>query len=200
MRLAPNATTPADDKKVDALLHKLLDGYCATVDVPANLLTPELLRVYPDAVVIATTRDSASWYRSLQRMVAMTTPTYVHIIVYWIPVFGDFRKHFLALQKVFMWRLGTKELRITDLQRHEDMIRECVPADKLIWYEVRDGWAPLCKALNVPIPDRPFPHNNKPDDGVYYFRYFMIFGLSLWALVLGAVYLVGYMIWNQFFR
>jgi hypothetical protein len=27
-----------------------------------------------------------------------------------------------------------------------------------------DGWAPLCKALGVPVPAEPFPHVNTTDE------------------------------------
>ena len=32
--------------------------------------------------------------------------------------------------------------------------------DKLLVFQVDQGWAPLCKFLNVPIPDVPFPRTN----------------------------------------
>lgn len=198
MRLAPAATTYADEKQVDALLANLLEGYCATVDVPANLLTPELMRTFPDAIVIATTRDSAAWYRSVCRMTAMTNPLYVHVAVYWIPNLGGFHRHLAAMQRMFVWRFGHKDLLLSDLARHEDMLRECVPAERLVWYDCRDGWEPLCRALNVPIPQQPFPHNNKPDEAARVFRSVMILGLSLWAGVLGVFSAGGYLMWKRF--
>lgn len=36
-----------------------------------------------------------------------------------------------------------------------------VPADKLLVYEVSEGWDPLCKFLEVAVPNKPFPHKNK---------------------------------------
>ncbi|KAK2594958.1 hypothetical protein QQS21_007316 [Conoideocrella luteorostrata] len=197
MRLAPVATTHADEKQVDALLAKLMEGYCATVDGPSNLLTPELLRVFPDAIVIATTRDSSSWYRSLRLMNSMTDPWYVHVVVYWIPVLGNFHRYMRELLGMYAWRFGRRELLITDLARHEEQLREVVPPDRLFFYNCRDGWQPLCKILGVPVPQQPFPHHNKPDDAIRVFRGLMIYGLSLWAAVLGATSLAGYVVWNK---
>ncbi|CAK8677577.1 unnamed protein product [Clavelina lepadiformis] len=34
------------------------------------------------------------------------------------------------------------------------------PADKLLVYDVRQGWAPLCEFLGKEIPDKPFPREN----------------------------------------
>jgi hypothetical protein len=40
-------------------------------------------------------------------------------------------------------------------------MRRDVPADRLLVYEVREGWEPLCAFLGVPIPEgQPFPHLN----------------------------------------
>ena len=44
--------------------------------------------------------------------------------------------------------------------RYNQTVRETVPARRLLTWQARDGWEPLCRALNVPIPDEPFPHLN----------------------------------------
>lgn len=36
---------------------------------------------------------------------------------------------------------------------------EC-PKDKLLVFDVKEGWEPLCKFLGKPIPDQPFPNLN----------------------------------------
>lgn len=30
----------------------------------------------------------------------------------------------------------------------------------MYWMEITDGWAPLCKMLNKPVPQEPFPRVN----------------------------------------
>lgn len=44
---------------------------------------------------------------------------------------------------------------------HCNMIRGLVPKERLLEWTVQDGWEPLCKFLDKPIPDEPFPHVNK---------------------------------------
>ena len=34
------------------------------------------------------------------------------------------------------------------------------PKDKLLIYNVKEGWEPLCKVLGVDVPSKPFPHRN----------------------------------------
>jgi hypothetical protein len=41
---------------------------------------------------------------------------------------------------------------------------EHVPAERLLVYEVKEGWEPLCEFLGVEAPkDEPFPHLNDTD-------------------------------------
>ena len=39
-------------------------------------------------------------------------------------------------------------------------VKKNVPSDKLLIFSVKEGWEPLCKFLNLPVPDGPFPNTN----------------------------------------
>lgn len=45
------------------------------------------------------------------------------------------------------------------------MIRGLVPPDRLLEWDISDGWEPLCKFLGKPVPDVPFPHANAATGG-----------------------------------
>jgi hypothetical protein len=45
-------------------------------------------------------------------------------------------------------------------ERHNEEVRAHVPPDRLVEWRPGDGWAPICAALAVPVPDEPFPHVN----------------------------------------
>jgi hypothetical protein len=49
---------------------------------------------------------------------------------------------------------------ITAYERHNDAVRAAVPPARLLEWRPGDGWEPLCRALDVPVPDEPFPHLN----------------------------------------
>jgi len=42
-------------------------------------------------------------------------------------------------------------------------VRDVVSKDKLCVMELKDGWAPLCKFLDMPVPSDPFPQANDKD-------------------------------------
>jgi len=39
-------------------------------------------------------------------------------------------------------------------------VERTVPKERLLKFNVKEGWEPLCKFLGVPIPDVPFPNMN----------------------------------------
>jgi hypothetical protein len=39
-------------------------------------------------------------------------------------------------------------------------VQQTLPADRLLTYDVAQGWEPLCAFLGVPVPDEPFPRIN----------------------------------------
>ena len=43
------------------------------------------------------------------------------------------------------------------------LVKEVLPADRLLVFEARDGWGPLCRFLGVPEPEAPYPRINTRD-------------------------------------
>jgi hypothetical protein len=46
-------------------------------------------------------------------------------------------------------------------ERHNEAVRRRVPPERLLVFDVREGWAPLCDFLGVEAPDEPFPRLNE---------------------------------------
>ena len=69
-----------------------------------------------------------------------------------------------------------------------EAVRQYVPADKLLIFQVKESWEPLCAFLNLPVPDRPFPHVN---DREMILRRFKMLQLGLTWLPLGAAAALG---------
>ena len=44
---------------------------------------------------------------------------------------------------------------------HIEEVKRVVPPERLLVYNVAEGWAPLCEFLGVPVPDEPFPRLNE---------------------------------------
>jgi Sulfotransferase domain len=46
-------------------------------------------------------------------------------------------------------------------ERHNEAVRRRVPPERLLVFDVREGWEPLCNFLGVEMPDGPFPRLNE---------------------------------------
>jgi hypothetical protein len=148
---------------------RLFGGYRSTVDWPGAAFYEQLMEAYPEAKVILTVRDPDRWYDSARATIygigrAAASPVFWLLARAFPPV-----RRFLALrpmidavvwQGAFDGRFEDRQYAIRTFHEWNRRVSERVPADRLLVYEVTEGWAPLCGFLGTPIPDTPFPHLN----------------------------------------
>ena len=60
----------------------------------------------------------------------------------------------------FHGRFEDEDFAISVFNDHNEHVKATVPADRLLVYEITEGWEPLCEFLDVPVPDTPMPHLN----------------------------------------
>ena len=136
----------------------LLKGYQATVDIPMSLHYRELMRAYPEAVVLLNVRDPDRWFDSWQALwSALEEVRDPNKIV---------RHHKLLplMDAIVNRHFGGKIERDSNIKifnAHIEAVRRDVPAHKLLEFKVTEGWGPLCSFLGVDTPDAPFPHLNE---------------------------------------
>ena len=150
----------------------LLAGYRAIVDWPGAYFWRELIATHPDSKVILTVRDPDRWYQSclstIFRMRAradtsLRARAMMRVLGLMIP---PMRQGFQIVDDV-IWN-GTFSGRFTDREhalhvfaQHNREVQETVPAPRLLVFDVKQGWQPLCEFLAVPVPvGEPFPHVN----------------------------------------
>jgi hypothetical protein len=137
----------------------VFDGYAAAVDWPTAAFYGELMDVYPDAIVVLSTRgDAEAWWRSASETifpaidrVSDSPPDLERMIL-----------DLLAATFTPEWR--DHDASVAAYLRHNAEVRARVPADRLVEWRAGDGWGPICAALGVPEPDEPFPHVNTTAD------------------------------------
>jgi hypothetical protein len=135
---------------------KLFAGFDATVDWPASGFWRELSAAYPDALVLLSRRESPEvWWRSASRTVLQFAEQEAPPgqEPFWAMCLDFLRARFTD-----RWR--DAEAAMAAYARHNDAVRAEVPPERLLEWLPGDGWAPLCAALGVPIPDEPFSHLN----------------------------------------
>jgi hypothetical protein len=149
---------------------KLFSGYRATTDWPACSFYEELMEMYPDAKVILTVRDPDRWYEStyntIYGMRRMSSSPVFRLAGLFRPGMGRAARmnDRLIWEDTFGGSLEDRERAIEVFNRHNEEVKERVPAEKLLVYEVKEGWGPLSEFLGVEVPeDKPYPHLNDTD-------------------------------------
>ncbi len=142
---------------------KIFDGYAATVDWPNATFYAELAAAYPDAKIVHTERDPESWFRSTQATIFAAASH------------GDPTSPFAAMFEKVIGRLFDGQLHDHDrlievFNRHNAQVRATIPAERLLVFEVAQGWDPLCAFLGVPVPDSPMPKVNSTEEFVGRFQ------------------------------
>ena len=141
----------------------LLGEYVATVDWPAAAFWREILAASPQAAVLLSSRDSAqAWWASMER-------TIVQVLSQPVGAEDPELARRRAMVNELMRRRFTpdwpdREAAVAAYERHNEEVRRAVPAERLIDWRVGDGWAPICAALGLPVPQTPFPHANTTSD------------------------------------
>ncbi|WP_158893572.1 sulfotransferase family protein [Amycolatopsis anabasis] len=140
-------------------------GYRSGLDWPVCAFWRELTAAFPDLRVVLSLRDPDEWYTSFRSTVyaALTTPRSAEppppgTVV---PVFQRLSELGVrVIARGLTEDLHSRDEMIAAFHRHNAAVRSEVPADRLLVWEVGDGWKPLCAFLGVPVPDEPFPKVN----------------------------------------
>ena len=128
----------------------LLTGFQAIVDWPGAYFWRELTAAHPEAKVILTVRDPERWYDSIQATIFSVLDE---------PMTRGAAGHHLHphLQRSAH---RSRALPGRLYPAHSGGARAIAP-DRLLVFDVKEGWEPLCAFLDVPVPtDEPFPHVN----------------------------------------
>ena len=84
-----NPSTPPESSK--SILAELLAGYVGITDTWGAAMTPELLEMYPDALVICSTRAPDAWWKSWYEVTKNAPRDWVMQILFLpVPVFRYF--------------------------------------------------------------------------------------------------------------
>ncbi|KAF2018550.1 hypothetical protein BU24DRAFT_418073 [Aaosphaeria arxii CBS 175.79] len=155
------AKSPSDNQIIQDNLRHRLDGYAAVTDMPAAGLITELLELYPDALVIVTVRDPDAWVKSMETVANASTLWFLRFVLFPISGMRYFPDYINVLRNQWVHNYGEKEpISAKSHFNHLDYCKRNVPPERLLFYNVKDGWEPLCKALGKPVPDIPFPRIN----------------------------------------
>lgn len=153
----------------------LYDGFQASVDFPCYPWYKEHMARYPNAKVIMTVRPFEPWYNSVKSTIWTAGPQTVFekLAMLLKLLFNPRLRKVIQcvklskrniFEKHWQGRFEDKQFAEQVFNQHMEDVKANVPAGKLLIYDVRDGWGPLCEFLDVPQPDEALPHLNKREN------------------------------------
>ena len=151
----------------------LFDGYQSTTDYPGFYFWSDLMTAFPESKVVLTTRPAAEWYESARRTIYTAPPGPLEKmrILSRLP-FSPYLRSMLPVFKivdhlwdeVFEGRFDDRDYAIARYEQMNQDVIDGVPTDRLLVYNVADGWEPLCAFLGVDVPDVHLPHTHQRSD------------------------------------
>jgi hypothetical protein len=135
-------------------------GYASMVDYPGAHYWREIAAHYPDAKVLHTVRDPDKWFDSTQATIfAPRGPASQSDGVTSLQdrFFGSFMGPMRA-------HLDDRAFMTDHFRKHTEAVKAAIAPERLLVYEVGEGWNRLCAFLGVPVPDEPYPSENSTAD------------------------------------
>jgi len=149
----------------------------AVTDMPACLVWQEIHQAFPEAKVILTMRENEEvWLKSFKKQITVLDESWLTWLAQkWGPT-----------TRTFLWMIKTAGEKFSGLntspklsfpyvriewndmllknwyRKHNSHVIQATNKDNLLILDLSEGWEPLCRFLQKPVPDDvPFPHLNK---------------------------------------
>jgi hypothetical protein len=141
---------------------ELFSGFGSGVDYPVSCVWEELASHFPEAKVVLTVRDPQQWWASTVSTIYRFRTAFPAWVLRSVPV----ARHWVEMLDRLVWdglfdgRFTDRDHAVSVFERHIEHVRATCPPERLLVFDVAEGWEPLCDFLDVPVPRHPFPHLN----------------------------------------
>jgi len=139
--------------------NEVFQGYHAAVDWPSGHYWRELAEFYPDAKVLLSVRPAELWWSSYSETIKRLLEIKDNIP-------DKYPRSILTMadeiitQQTFNGSGEHKDQVLSAFQKRIDDVKEAIPSDRLLIFQVTEGWKPLCEFLDVQVPEGDFPRSN----------------------------------------
>ncbi len=136
----------------------IFDGYQSAADFPSCSFWREQMAYYPQAKVILSTRSAESWFDSVNGTIMSPDATK------WLESSPMAEFFETCMWKGYKPHIYDRDWMINFFNEREAQIKAEVPAERLLVFDVKEGWEPLCRFLDVAIPASDFPRVNSREE------------------------------------
>eukprot|EP00047_Mylnosiga_fluctuans_P007052 m.250831 g.250831 ORF g.250831 m.250831 type:complete len:300 (+) comp16903_c0_seq1:26-925(+) len=175
--------------------------YHSTTDFPLCVFYRDLMEMYPRAKVVLTVRDSAdAWVASASSTIVFVSRAWLgpwplpgmYVMGRVNPLFRRLSAMHRAVMGSVFFHNGVYDPEYLKAQylQHIANVTAVVPADRLLVFNVKEGWGPLVRFLGVPEPAVPFPNVN---DRGEFLRRVIVLEILGWLHVIIPVALLAWL-------
>ena len=144
----------------------MYQGVDAVTDLPAAFWYEEIFEAFPEAKVVLTIRDNEEvWVQSYSRQneILQNLGCLVNLAVR--KLVARTRKALFVVDRMWLLSFGGLKPESTLLykkkyRQHNDRVQAVIPKEKLLVFNVKEGWEPLCEFLGCDVPKQAFPREN----------------------------------------
>jgi len=133
---------------------ELFSGFGSGVDFPVSCVWEELASHYPDAKVVLSVRDPQQWWASTASTIYRFRTAFPGWLLRLVPT----TRHWVEMTDRLVWdgifdgRFADRDHAVAVFERHIDHVRATCPPERLLVFDVAEGWEPLCAFLDAPVP------------------------------------------------
>ena len=185
----------------------------AVIGLPASFWFEEIREAFPDTKVVLTLRDNEDvWVQSWEKQMDFSVNSdgffrrFVLNLPFPIFTGQSFHRHYLSfLYPSVTAAFGSMNPKSTPLAKkkyreHNQRVQAIILKEKLLIYNVKQGWKPLCEFVGCNVPDQDFPRKNVGlsliksfySEGFQRLKRNVFFSVAIFVLLLGMLYLVYY--------
>ena len=135
-------------------------GFESQVDWPGAHVWRELASAFPQAKVVLSVRSEEAWWKSFSATIGKFLTEYAEMpLPPHVRAMCDAAKDMIG-QQTFGGAWTNREIALAAYRKRIADVRATIPAERLLVFDVAEGWEPLCRFLDAPAPNSPFPHRN----------------------------------------
>ena len=138
---------------------EVFQDYSSAVDWPSGHYWRELAEFYPESKVLLSVRPAEHWWSSYSETIKKLLEIRDEIPDEYPRSILNMADQIIT-QQTFNGSAAHKDQILAAYQKRIDEGKAAIPADRLLIFQVSEGWAPLCEFLKVPIPEADFPRSN----------------------------------------
>lgn len=141
----------------------VFDGYNSQVDWPGTAVWDKTTAAFPDAKVVHTERPDDAWWNSFNVTIGKLLTVAPNL---------ELPPHIAETLRIMSgwWLKDTfadhtdRATAIAAYRQNNERVRATIPPERLLVFDVAEGWEPLCRFLEVPMPNTPFPRSHPRDE------------------------------------